>query len=152
MVIFRRAKKEDFDRIKEIVTTCSLCGCGLEKWFSNFMVIEEDEKVIGTGGLEIYGEYAVLRSVAVLPEFRNQGLGDGLVRSLINLADRLGVKTIYLFTEKAMGFFEKIGFKKTSREEIQEKCPNTDQLSGCPLNATPMKLDINEFFSNIKCK
>ncbi|KYO64539.1 GNAT family N-acetyltransferase [Thermovenabulum gondwanense] len=152
MLIFRRAKVEDFEKIKQIIKDCGLCDCDLERWLNNFMVAEEDGNVIGTGGIENYGEYGILCSVAVLPDFRNHGIGDGLVRSLINLADRMGIKTLFLFTDKAVNFFERVGFRKTNRSEIQENCPESKQLSSCPLSFIPMRLNINEFFENIKCK
>jgi amino-acid N-acetyltransferase len=65
---------------------------------------------IGWGGLETYGEEAVLRSVAVNSVLRGLGTGRVLVQALVEEARKMGFKRLWLLTQSAEGFFTKLGF------------------------------------------
>lgn len=151
MIIIRRALPEEKENVKAILKEADLSTAGVDEHFSNFMVLERDGCVIGTAGLEIYGDVAILRSVAILPEFRRQGMGDGLVRAMINFADRRNIKQIYLFTQTARKFFEKFGFKAIPRECIDERCRSSGEAGLSPTSATAMALDIRKFFDTLRC-
>jgi amino-acid N-acetyltransferase len=45
-----------------------------EGWGHYFVVREDDGRVVGVAGLELHGEDGLLRSVAVDPDYRGQGL------------------------------------------------------------------------------
>jgi amino-acid N-acetyltransferase len=152
LIVFRRARPGDFEVIKGILEKVGLITDGIEQHRDNFMVAEEDNIAIATGGLEIYGDIAILRSLAVLPEFQGRGIGDGLVRALINFAERRGVKKIFLYTRSAKPFFEKIGFLAVDSEELDKKSIKSLQIDQCANSSILMKLDVNDFFKNIKCR
>lgn len=152
MIIFRKARPGDFKVIKSILEEVKLMTEGIEQHLDNFMVAEERGTILATGGLEIYDDVAILRSVAVLPEFRHQRIGDGLVRALINYAERRGIKNIFLFTKDAVPFFEKIGFQVVDLKELDEKCTSSLQVNTCSKSAILMKLNVKDFFHNIKCR
>ncbi|SHM74561.1 amino-acid N-acetyltransferase [Caldanaerovirga acetigignens] len=152
MIVFRRARPGDFEVIKGILEKVGLITDGIEQHRDNFMVAEEDNIAIATGGLEIYGDIAILRSLAVLPEFQGRGIGDGLVRALINFAERRGVKKIFLYTRSAKPFFEKIGFIVAEPKDLYEKNIKSSQMERCANSSILLKLDVNDFFKNIKCK
>jgi amino-acid N-acetyltransferase len=151
LIVFRRARQKDFDTIKGILEKVGLMTDGIEQHMDNFMVAEEDNIAIATGGLEIYDDIAILRSLAVLPEFQGMGIGDGLVRALINFAERRGVERIYLYTTSAKPFFEKIGFMVAEPKDLYEKSVKPSQMERCANSSTLMKLDIKDFFKNIRC-
>jgi GNAT superfamily N-acetyltransferase len=56
-------------------------------WGHYFVVREDDGRVVGVAGLELHGEDGLLRSVAVDPDYRGQGLAAALVEG--------GVKTMW---------------------------------------------------------
>lgn len=152
MIFIRKASPADIPRIKEILLKVNL-STDIEDYIDNFMVMEIDGSIVATAGLEVYQDTAILRSVAVMPEFQHQNLGDGLVRAMINFADRRNIRKLFLFTQTARGFFEKIGFKPISRESIDEKCKASKQYRGiCPVFSSVMELDVKEFFNNIHCR
>ncbi len=104
---------------------------------------DKDGKLIGSGGLELYGDLALLRSIAVDEEFRSQSIGKGIVEEIIDKAMSLKIKDLYLLTETARTFFLKNGFTDVPRE----KTPNVIKLSTqftqvCPASAAVMKLSI----------
>lgn len=65
-------------------------------------------KYVGTGRMLKDGHIGRL---AVLKEYRGQGLGAKMVLSLVKEAENRGVKRIYLGAQKhAVGFYKKLGF------------------------------------------
>ncbi|MCZ6628428.1 MAG: GNAT family N-acetyltransferase [SAR324 cluster bacterium] len=52
-----------------------------------------------------------LGSVYVLSAYRGRGIGGNLIKGAMAEAARLGVETLYLFTEDRAGFYEKLGWE-----------------------------------------
>jgi UDP-N-acetylmuramate: L-alanyl-gamma-D-glutamyl-meso-diaminopimelate ligase len=77
-----------------------------------FLLLINETGIVGCVGLEVFGEDAVLRSLAVRPAARGAGYGWMLADSVINRARFFGVRRIYLITEYASDFFAaKHGFR-----------------------------------------
>lgn len=81
--------------------------------YKNFLVLRNEAGIVGCIGLEIYGEDAILRSLAVHPGHRGQGYGWILADTEVQYARHRGVRRIYLVSpETASDFFaEKLGFR-----------------------------------------
>src|SRR6266498_2663696 len=75
-------------------------------------------RVVGSAALELYGEAALLRSVAVEPALRGQGLGRRLALAALDLAREHGAAEVYLLTETAAEFFSRLGFRPIARAEV----------------------------------
>jgi N-acetylglutamate synthase-like GNAT family acetyltransferase/ADP-ribose pyrophosphatase YjhB (NUDIX family) len=100
---------------------------------------------VGCGGLERYGESALVRSVAVGPEARGEGYGTAICRALFGEAARRGVGDLYLLTTDAEGFFERLAFEAVDRESVPEAIRETRQFADlCPESATCMHRRVNE--------
>jgi amino-acid N-acetyltransferase len=98
-----------------------------------------DGKIVGSGGLEFYGSFALLRSVAVEESQRGQSLGTQIVKDLLERARKRSVMAVYLLTETAEGFFLKHGFASTRREDAPESLrASTEFTSVCPATAVCM--------------
>lgn len=96
-------------------------------------------KLVGVIGLEVYGTNALLRSLAVVPALRRQGLGKSLVTYAETHAASIGVESLYLLTTTADAFFASLGYSPTSREDAPESIRSTTQFSGlCPASSTFM--------------
>lgn len=92
--------------------------------------------VLGYGGYELYGRDVFLRSIVVMPEARGKKVGRNLVPLLLYRAYREGAKTAWLLTTTAAAYFEKIGFKESSRETAPAAILATRQArSLCPASA-----------------
>jgi amino-acid N-acetyltransferase len=89
--------------------------------FQHFLVARRVGRVIGSVGVERYGLSALLRSLAVAPEYRGQGLGRALVERPLQEAREQGVKRIVLLTETAPEFFPKFGFRHIAGEETERQ-------------------------------
>ena len=95
-----------------------------------------DGVTVGYGGLELFGEHVLLRSVAVLPAFRGKGLGRNIVPLLLYRAHREGARTAWLLTDAATTFFGKIGFTVVDRQAAPAAILATRQAASlCPASA-----------------
>ncbi len=74
-----------------------------EGWGHYFVVREDDGRVIGVAGLELHGEDGLLRSVAVDEDYRGQGLAGALIEAVLERAQRVGVRSVYLLTTTRAG-------------------------------------------------
>src|SRR6478736_1206424 len=107
----------------------------------SLMVSYRDNKdaLIGSGGLEFYGHYALLRSVAVDEAQRGRSLGKQITADLINRAKGKSNKSIFLLTETAHDFFLKLGFRDISRNEVPEEVKLSSEFTtACPESAACM--------------
>ncbi|WP_175403986.1 arsenic resistance N-acetyltransferase ArsN2 [Mucilaginibacter sp. PPCGB 2223] len=109
----------------------------------NFVVILDDRRVIGSAGLEIYGSYGLLRSLAVSKSFRNNGIGNQLLNEVETSAGVRGLAAIYLLTETAPAYFKQKGYKQIERAAIPVAVQRSSEFSHvCPVSAIAMKKDL----------
>jgi N-acetylglutamate synthase-like GNAT family acetyltransferase len=95
-----------------------------------------DSVPVGFGGLEIYGEDALLRSLVTLPPLRSRGIGAAIVMLLETEAAMRGCRAIWLLTESASGFFDRLGYAKCDRAVVPETIRETRQFAVlCPASA-----------------
>ena len=83
---------------------------------SCWLVAVENGEVLGDIGSQFgYGE-ADMMNLAVVPQFRKQGIGQQLVAELIEHLDKLDVKSLTLEVRQsntaAVKFYEKMGFQQ----------------------------------------
>ncbi len=101
-------------------------------------------KLVGLVGLEVYKPVALLRSLAVAPQYRNSRLGKKLVTFAEEHAASLGVQWLYLLTTNADGYFLKLGYSPVSRENAPLPIKNTAQFSGlCPASSKFMSKQLS---------
>ena len=113
----RTAKTSDVSTIRKLVDTyaperrlLSKATVTLYEAVPDFLVIEKDNSIIGAGAVHVLWEdLAEVRTVAIFPEFKNQGLGSQLLTALLEKAKNLGVKRVFCLTFETK-FFAKHGF------------------------------------------
>lgn len=102
---------------------------------------DSNEALVGSGGLEFYGDKSLLRSLAVSQTMRSQALGKQIVNDLIQQVKSEGLKETYLLTQTAYYFFLKFGFSEINRDEVPEEIKSSTEFSQvCPTSARVMKL------------
>jgi amino-acid N-acetyltransferase len=93
----------------------------------------------GYAGLEPLGDEALLRSVVVAAERRGQGLGGAIVDRTLREAASLGATRVWLLTDSAPGFFERLGFALAQRSAAPTRVAATREFSSlCPDDAVLM--------------
>ena len=87
----------------------------------DFMVYEEDGKILGLCGLHvIWKDLAEIRALAVSPEHFGRDIGGRLVRLLTDEARRLGIAKVFTLTY-VPGFFQKLGFQVVEKSALPHK-------------------------------
>ena len=103
----------------------------------------EGNVLVGTGGLEVYGEFGLLRSLSVKLGIRGRSVGTHITEYLIDEAKRRKLRAIYLLTETARGFFLRLGFEDVPRDSVPEPLKASSEFAQvCPTTAVAMKLDL----------
>jgi len=106
----------------------------------SLLIAEEDGRVVGCAGLELYADGALLRSVAVAASHRGRGLGLDLTRAALELAHRQQCPAVYLLTTTAEQFFPKFGFEVIRREDVPASVQQSIEfVSACPASAVVMR-------------
>jgi len=93
----------------------------------------------GVIGLELFGEAALLRSLAVASSRRVSGVGSALVAHAERHARDQGVQSLYLLTTTAEKFFLRRGYTRIPREAAPASIQGTKEFSGiCPASSAFM--------------
>jgi amino-acid N-acetyltransferase len=126
----------DLPAVLALLERSGLPQDGLSEHLATTIVARSGEAVVGSAALELYGEAALLRSVAVDAALRGQGLGQHLTRAALDLARQRGVATVYLLTETAGEFFPRFGFQLTERAAVVPAVQQSVEFKGaCPASA-----------------
>lgn len=88
---------------------------------NDWIVAEEKRRIVGCGSLlEMSPVLSEVRSLAVAPEYRKNGVGARIVDALVDEARARGIPTVFALT-RAVPFFEKRGFTVTAKDHFPEK-------------------------------
>ncbi len=138
-VNFRDAKKRDLGTIVGLLELSGLPTGDCREQIDGFVLVEEHGRIVATGGLELHGKDALMRSIAIVPNRRNTGIGKTLCTELERRAAALGVENLFLLTEHAGAFFTGLGYQAINREDAPPSIQSTRQFSGlCPCSARLM--------------
>lgn len=130
--IIELAQPSDFSEILALLDACGLPEAGLAcRPGVLITVAREDGRIVGCAALELYGQQALLRSVAVAADRRGRGLGDRVVEAALGLAGRLSVSDLYLLTDSAEGFFARHGFETFDRSRVPSAVAASPGFATC---------------------
>jgi len=139
-ITIRKAAAADYAQITQLLRKAHLPLAGLDG-HENFLVLCRDGSMVGCAAIERYGKYGLLRSVALTPSERRQGLGRRLVQEILRQARREGFVEIVLFTTTAAPFFEGLGFHAIRRDEVPLPVQASVEFqSACPDTAAVLRL------------
>ncbi len=139
--IMRRATPNDWPKIAFLLKTADLPLAGAETHLSDFFLAFRDDVLIGSTGLERYGDTALLRSVSVATNERGHSLGQALVQQVLEYAASLEVRQVVLLTTTAANFFLRFGFQPISRAEFPLAAQSSVEFQeACVASATAMSL------------
>jgi amino-acid N-acetyltransferase len=134
----RPAVERDWPEIAAVLQRHGLPLDGAADHLADFVVAESDEGICGVAGLEVHGEAALLRSVAVVAP--GDGLGTRLVTHVITQAEARGIRDLVLLTTTAGAFFPRFGFTAVSRDDVPAALRTSAEFQGaCPASALVMR-------------
>lgn len=127
-VAVRKASMRDIPPLLELINSYAGRGIMLPRTefeisenIRDFSVAYDGAELMGCGALHFYTPVsAEVRSLAVRPETKGQGIGRALVESLENEARENELEVIFAFTYVPQ-FFAKVGFHETERGELPLK-------------------------------
>jgi [ribosomal protein S18]-alanine N-acetyltransferase len=121
-LVFRYLKEEDIDQILKI-EELSFATPWTRQSFENelnmnqfavYLVLEKEGQIVGYCGMWLIVDEAHITNIAVLPEFRGQKLGEGILRMIMEMAKKRGAKTMTLEVRVsnvvAQSLYRKLGF------------------------------------------
>jgi N-acetylglutamate synthase-like GNAT family acetyltransferase len=136
---FSAAEAKDFAEIAALLQSANLLTDDLNPEVPHFLLARANGTLVGVAGLEVYGTDALLRSVAVHPDYQGFGIARRLTNDLIKQVKLIGGKDVYLITTTADKYFEKQGYAPTGRDTVPASISATQQFSSlCPSSAVVM--------------
>ena len=129
--MIRPATPADWPAIVALVGASGLPTSDLtEAHVAHFLVAEASGEIRGCAAVEPYGDHGLLRSVAVAPEARGEGLGGALVDAAVARAADLGIGTLVLLTDTAEAFFRARGWSPVERADLPLAVRESSEFSG----------------------
>lgn len=143
-VTYRRATAADLGRIEELLSSNQLPVAGVGANIEEFWLALDGEQLVGVVGLEIHGPVGLLRSVAVRTEFRKLGVARKLFGLVAADARERRLAALYLLTETAERYFERLGFVRVEREAAPRDLLASVEFRGaCPASAALLHLAVS---------
>jgi amino-acid N-acetyltransferase len=140
-VVIAAATERDVPFIKDLLVSNDLPTAGVDEHWRTFIVARDGDRIVGCGGAEAYQFAALIRSVAVVPDYRSHGIGRKIVRQLLDRLASRGLREFYLLTTTAEAYFKKRGFKTIDRDEVHPQLLSSREFQdACPSSATCMRL------------
>jgi amino-acid N-acetyltransferase len=136
----RTAGADDVAAICLALRAAGLPVEGVDTHAGTFFVCENGGVLLGAAGLEIYGNYGLLRSLVVIPGTRRRGIGQGLCQRVMDEAATRGCGAVYLLTLDAAAYFERLGFEMVARDDAPSGIRESREFSAlCPASAVLMR-------------
>ncbi len=133
---FRLASGGDEPALRSLLADASLPVDDISTDAQEYVVAHSGTALVGCVGLEPRGDAAMLRSFAVVPALRCQGLGTMLLDRIVARALLRGAKTAYVLTTTAERYCLAHGFERIDRAEVPAAIASTQQFrSLCPATA-----------------
>jgi amino-acid N-acetyltransferase len=95
----------------------------LYSFVRDFFVYREDGRgpILGIAALHVFWEdLGEIRSLMVIPAHQGRGIGTRLVQSCLEEARTLGLKHIFVLTDR-LDFFQRFGFREFPREKLHPR-------------------------------
>jgi len=140
-IVIRDARPADIGAIELLLRDAALPLEGIGD--VQFAVAERDGRVVGSAGLEIHGDSGLLRSVTVEPEWRDHGVGEALVRAVLDAAAACKLDPVVLLTTTAPDWFPRFGFERIERRDVPPPLLESVEFTrACPATATVMRCSL----------
>lgn len=134
------ARPSDLELVEALLQREHLPVLGLRDQQQHMFVARTDNRIVGCASVELYGDAALLRSVAVAAECRGSGVGITLVNAALDLARQRNVSAVYLLTETAERFFPRFGFEMIDRADVPPGVQQSPEFArGCCSSAYVMR-------------
>jgi amino-acid N-acetyltransferase len=123
-----------------LLNACGLPSDDVDAERHTFILALRGHELVGSVGLEAYGDAGLLRSLAVVVEKRGRGLGGILYERLLAFAAQQRCRELYLLTTTAEPFFARRGFARHPRNDVPSAIGESSEFASmCPVSAVCMR-------------
>jgi len=141
----RQAGAADWPEVEALLLANKLPTEGARQHLPTYLLAVSNGEVIGCAGAEVYGDIALLRSVAVAPGLQRQGIGQLLVERFLLEANRRQIRRLFLLTVTAPEYFARYGFRRGPIAQAPDVLKASAEFQGaCPACAAFMSLTLTE--------
>ena len=139
------AAPRHFEAVRQLLAASDLPDEDLTpSHLEHFFVAQDGNTLVGVVGAELYGDAGLLRSLAVAPTHRRDGVGTRLTDAIEQYARRMGASALYLLTTTAAEYFERRGYQRVERDAVPRPIQATDEAARlCPSSAICMRKRID---------
>src|SRR6185437_9353295 len=146
-IAVQKAAMRDIPKVLDLINSYAANGIMLPRTefemsenIRDFSVAYDEERLVGCGALHFYTPTtAEIRSLAVLPAVKEQGIGRAIVEALEAEARENDLESIFAFTY-VPPFFKRLGFSEVERGELPLKawkdclrCPKFESCDEIPV-------------------
>jgi len=143
-VYYTMASESETNAIVELLANSHLPVGDLNSGERTFLSATSGGKLIGCVAVETYKDSGLLRSLAVTEDFRGKGIGKKLVEESETWAKSNNLKSLYLLTTTASGFFSQLGWIIAERSAAPDSIQHSSEfVSVCPSAAIFMSKKLN---------
>lgn len=125
------ATPDDRAELEALLAACELPLDGFDQ--TSFAIARQGSALVGAAGLEVHGQRALMRSVAVAAAQRGAGIASALVADRMAWArarpESPAIASVSLLTTSAEAFFAARGFTKIDRSALPAELAASPQLA-----------------------
>lgn len=110
MLEIRTIKNNDLLVVEKLLRDHNQIASDLYKCINTTMAVYDQNEIIATAGFIQSEIYALVKFVVVKKDRQMEYIGDGLLKALLNMAEKNGIKRVFVYPKQTEAFFLKIGF------------------------------------------
>lgn len=143
MYTIRKVHEEDIKSLNQFLKSASLDPIKMDKQIPHFFVVEQikTQKFIGTIGMEIYSNQALLRSFVVKSSSNTQKLILYLLHMILAYAESLLLDKVYLITHRENPFLLEYGFQEIESTKLPTEIKSSKYFQKNQSKGVPMVYD-----------
>jgi amino-acid N-acetyltransferase len=144
MPTIERAAAADLPAVEALLRQAGLPLDGAADAFASGVVARDDGRIVGCAAVELFGAAALVRSIAVDPQARGQGLGSALLAAVETRARESGAHEAYLLTETAEDWFPRFGYRPVARADVAAPVAGSIEFTtACTASCAAFRRDLD---------
>lgn len=141
----RPMHRQEKQAVKKLLISNALPVQDFDTAEIDLLVAVIDATIIGTAGLEQFGQTGLLRSLAVDKNNQMTGIGAALIEAIEQRAQQKHIKQLVLLTETAAPFFAKHGYRSIARTDAPDEVKQSGEFHWmCPASAVCMHKSVHK--------
>ncbi len=145
LISVNKLDNSERDKLKMLLKTEKLCFNDVNTNGVHLFEVKIVDHIVGYFGIELFGSYALFRSMVVKPAARNKGYGELIWQQARQKLLDKKAKEVFLLTNTAASFFSKQGFIEIPRSSVPDAIATTTEfVDFCPSDSVCMKIKLAE--------